>query len=163
MSLVTLLLFWKFCHCNIFLSISITRPKITISYLLKPLCVWNSKISSEKDRVMLIHHIYFSHMPMAKFCHIPFCQGKESGLCSFKNYFNPLDLSINAFVSSIFDEVKADFFFLDGCSSKTFCGKVDLSFVHSMYVQKCTYKTMVHYTTYTKRVHCMLSKVQLRS
>ena len=80
MSLVTLLLFWKFCHCNIFLSISITRPKITISYLLKPLCVWNSKISSEKDRVMLIHHIYFSHMPMAKFCHIPFCQGKESGL-----------------------------------------------------------------------------------
>ena len=80
MSLVTLLLFWKFCHCNIFLSISITRPKITISYLLKPLCVWNSKISSEKDRVMLIHHIYFSHMPMAKFCHIPFCQGKEFGL-----------------------------------------------------------------------------------
>ena len=82
MSLVTLLLFWKFCHCNIFLSISITRPKITISYLLNPLCVWNSKISSEKDRVMLIHHIYFSHMPMAKFCHIPFCQGKESGLWS---------------------------------------------------------------------------------
>ena len=80
MSLVTLLLFWKFCHCNIFLSISITRPKITISYLLKPLCVWNSKISSEKDRVMLIHHIYFSHMPMAKFCHSNFCQGKESGL-----------------------------------------------------------------------------------
>ena len=71
--------------------------------------------------------------------------------CSFKNYFNPLDfnpldLSINAFVSSIFDsiEVKEDFFFLDGCSSKTFCGKVDLSFVHSMYVQKCTYKSMVH-------------------
>ena len=55
--------------------------------------------------------------------------------CSFKNYFNALDLSINAFVSSIFDsiEVKEDFFFLDGCSSKTFCGKVDLSFVHSMY------------------------------
>ena len=80
MSLVTLFLFWNFYHCNIFLSISITRPKITISYLLKPLCVWNSKISSEKDRVILIHHIYFSHMPMAKFCHIPFCQGKESGL-----------------------------------------------------------------------------------
>ena len=42
-------------------------------------------------------------------------------------------MSINAFASSIFDsiEVAEDFFYLDGCSSKTFCGKVDLSFVHS--------------------------------
>ena len=44
-------------------------------------------------------------------------------------------MSINAFASSIFNsiEVKGIFFYLDGCSSKTFCGKVDLSFVHSMY------------------------------
>ena len=44
-------------------------------------------------------------------------------------------MSINAFASSIFDsiEVAEDFFYLDGCSSKTFCGKVDLSFVHTSY------------------------------